>query len=166
MKQLCTAKQIPAPDDLSLKQSGNANTVLLHWSFLVMLVSMLETNQQLSLRQQFELSAEEKDSLPQPQGGFDSYCHLDRLMRVCSLRPSLRAKLWCSSNQEWFEVQLTGSAGVFCYQDTNPSPSELTTWDEQGVAPVIGVHPRHTVNDRVMLCLGDLLDRPEVVGLG
>ena len=69
VKQLCTAQQIPVSDDQSLKPSGNEITALLHWQLLVVLASMLETHQQVSLRQQFKLSAEEKDSLPQPLGG-------------------------------------------------------------------------------------------------
>ena len=41
----------------------------------------------------------------------------------------------------------------------------MQSW-QPGLSPVIGVHPRGTVNDREMLRLGGLLDRPEVVGLG
>ena len=55
-------------------------------------------------------------------------------------------------------MQFTGCVGVFCDPDTNPSPAELTTWVEQVVAAVIGVHPRRTVNDREMLRLGGQMD--------
>ena len=81
-------------------------------------------------------------------------------MRDCSLGPSLQAICDAHPGEKQFEVQLTVCVGVFCDPDTHPSPAELATWVVHGVAPVVGAHPRRTVNDREMLRLGGLLDRP------
>ena len=55
-------------------------------------------------------------------------------------------------------VNWNGEGGLLCDPDTHPSRAELAAWVEQGVASVVGVHPRRTVNDREKLHLGGLLD--------
>ena len=88
MTDLCAVMKIPVPDDLTLKPSGNKVTALLHWKALVTLISMLERHQEVSLREQFDLSPEERLHLPEFPKGFDSHCHLDRTKRDLGIKTS------------------------------------------------------------------------------
>ena len=67
MGDLCNELQVPIPDDLSLKPSGNEVTALLHWRSLMALISLVEARQEEFLRSQYALTEEEMASLPQEQ---------------------------------------------------------------------------------------------------
>ena len=132
----------------------------------MMLTSMLERQQEENLRQQFTLSAEEKDRLSRPINGFDSHCYLDRTVRVLNLQTSsLQAICNQVPAEESYKIQLTGCVGVFCDPDTIPSAVQLSNWIEQGVVPVLGIHPKYSISDRQLHRFGVLLDqgshRPE-----
>ena len=167
MTDLCAVMKIPVPDDLTLKPSGNKVTALLHWKALVILISMLERHQEVSLREQFDLSPEERLHLPEFPKGFDSHCHLDRTMRDLGIKTSsLEAICQHLPAEEPYEIQLTGAVRVFCDPETYPSPDELDNWIPQGVVPVLGLHPKRALTEDGYKRLRTLLDRKEVAGLG
>ena len=167
MTDLCAVMKIPVPDDLTLKPSGNKVTALLHWKALVTLISMLERHQEVSLREQFDLSPEERLHLPEFPKGFDSHCHLGRTMRDLGIKTSsLEAICQHLPAEEPYEIQLTGALGVFCDPETYPSPDELDNWIRQGVVPVLGLHPKRALTEDGYKRLWTLLVRKEVAELG
>ncbi|XP_053372819.1 putative deoxyribonuclease TATDN2 [Mercenaria mercenaria] len=67
---------------------------------------------------------------------------------------------------ESHEVHLVGVVGVFCDPETYPTQEGIKSWSEQGVVPVVGIHPRKALTDKGFSKLAEVLQFPEVAGLG
>ena len=61
------------PKEFTLKPLGNGVEALVHWRFLLCMVSMLEKEQQENFLRFYKLSEDEKSLLPTPPDGFDSH---------------------------------------------------------------------------------------------
>ena len=56
--------------------------------------------------------------------------------------------------------------GVFCDPSTYPSSEGLKSWVQQGVVPVVGLHPKRRFTEEGFDRLKVLLEQPDVAGLG
>jgi hypothetical protein len=82
MVDLCKVLGEETPESMTLRPRGNGVMVLVHWRFMLVLVSMLERHQQEDLHQLYDLSEEDKEQLQRLPEAFDSICHPDRTMKV------------------------------------------------------------------------------------
>ncbi|XP_053409131.1 putative deoxyribonuclease TATDN2 [Mercenaria mercenaria] len=152
--------------DVILRPEGNDVTALVHWRFLLSLMSMLERHQVEKLGHLFQLSQDDQQNLPKLPEAFDSHCHLDRTMREWGMtNPSLK-EMSNLNPLESHEVHLVGVVGVFCDPETYPTQEGIKSWSEQGVVPVVGIHPRKALTDKGFSKLAEVLQFPEVAGLG
>jgi hypothetical protein len=70
----------------------------------------------------------------------------------------------CSPLEE-DEVRLEGVVSLFCDPETYPTPGNIRRCSTQGVIPVIGIHPKKSIDEKGFSKLQFLLELPEVVGL-
>ena len=68
--------------------------------------------------------------------------------------------------EEEFEVTLEGVVASFCDPETYPTPEEVGTLTDQGCYVVVGIHPKKDFGEDDCHRLAELLELPEVRGLG
>ena len=167
MEELSGLLQEALPVRYVVENTGNHVAALLHWRVLLLLSSLLEAYQCDLWRKQFGLAEEELAQVPGLPVGFDSHCHLDRTRHELG-KPdaSLEGIVAAVTPRDPFEVQTSRVVGVFCDPPTYPSAAGLRDWVSQGVVPVVGIHPRQPLTEEGFVALANLLEEPDVVGLG
>ena len=169
MSDLCISIGTDPPSSFVLSHAGNEEWVLVHWQVLLRLLARVQPLARLQpLRELFPLSPEEEAQLPRPPLAFDSHCHIDRIRTVCHLARSASIQEICSQERpdDDHVVSLEGLVTSYCDPETYPTPDEVRAIVSQGCYVVVGLHPKKEASERDWETLHDLLQLPEVSGLG
>ena len=114
------------------------------------------------------MTSEEEAQLPRPPLAFDSHCHIDRILTDCHLARSASIQEICSQERPDKDhvVSLEGLITSYCDPETYPTPEEVRAIVSQGCYVVVGLHPKKEASERDWETLHNLLQLPEVSGLG
>ena len=169
MSDLCISIGTDPPSSFVLSHAGNEEWVLVHWQVLLRLLARVQPIARLQpLRELFPLSPEEEAQLPKPPLAFDSHCHIDRIRTDCHLVRSASIQEICSQERpdDDHVVSLEGLVTSYCDPATYPTPEEVRSIVSQGCYVVVGLHPKKEASERDWETLHNLLQLPEVSGLG
>ena len=169
MSDLCISIGTDPPSSFVLSHAGNEEWVLVHWQVLLRLLARVQPIARLQpLRELFPLSPEEEAQLPKPPLAFDSHCHIDRIRTDCHLARSASIQEICSQERpdDDHVVSLEGLVTSYCDPATYPTPEEVRSIVSQGCYVVVGLHPKKEASERDWETLHNLLQLPEVSGLG
>ena len=169
MSDLCFSIGTDPPSSFVLSHAGNEEWVLVHWQVLLLLLARVQPLARLQpLRELFPLSPEEEAQLPRPPLAFDSHCHIDRIRTDCHLARSASIQEICSQERpdDDHVVSLEGLVTSYCDPETYPTPEEVRAIVSQGCYVVVGLHPKKEASERDWETLHNLLQLPEVSGLG
>ena len=169
MSDLCISIGTDPPSSFVLSHAGNEEWVLVHWQVLLRLLARVQPIARLQpLRELFPLSPEEEAQLPKPPLAFDSHCHIDRIRTDCHLARSASIQEICSQElpDDDHVVSLEGLVTSYCDPATYPTPEEVRSIVSQGCYVVVGLHPKKEASERDWETLHNLLQLPEVSGLG
>ena len=169
MTGVCVRLGLEIPDRFDVSSAGNEEWQLVHWQVLLRLLARVEPPARMqSLRDLFPLNPDEEALLPRPPLAFDSHCHLDRCRTDFRLPRTASLQEICAQARpkEDYVVQLEGVTASFCDPETYPTPEEVKALTDQGCYVVIGVHPKKWPTEEDWAKFKELVELPEVSGVG
>lgn len=169
MTGVCLRLGTDIPSSFDVSRAGNEEWQLVHWQVLLRLLARVEPPARMqSLRDLFPLRPEEEALLPRPPLAFDSHCHLDRCRTAFRLPRTASLQEICAQVRptEDQAVELEGVVASFCDPETYPTPEEVKVLTDQGCYVVVGVHPKKWPTDEDWVRFRELVDLPEVCGVG
>ena len=169
MSDLCISIGTDPPSMFVFSHAGKEEWVLVHWQVLLRLLARVQPLARLQpLRVALPLTSEEEAQLPRPPLAFDSHCHIDRIPTDCHLARPASIQEICSQERpdEDHVVSIESLITSYCDPETYLTPEEVRAIVSHGCYVVVALHPKKEASEQDWETLHNLLQLPEVSGLG
>ncbi|KAJ8315880.1 hypothetical protein KUTeg_006556 [Tegillarca granosa] len=183
MSAMCRFHSYPVPPKFTLFPPESP-AVLIHWKVALLISACLDDQERHYWIEHHPVPEDmereqdqEKPREPEPEPemlpeAFDSYFHLDRLLKECHLpeNGTLQDILARTPVPAEERVSLIGSVAVFCDPKSYPSVERLVVLPENK-SVAVGLHPKHSgysseAQAGYVKKLRNLLDHPKVCAIG